>query len=201
MDQILLVEGKDDQHVIWALCQRFNLAKTFEVKDTGGVSSLLKQLPVRLKATGIRTIGIIVDADVDMAQRWQQIHNIISSRLPNAPTEIPNTGLIHGEHSLKVGVWLMPDNQHNGMLEHFMAFLVPKGDDLLREVELHLQSIEEKRLNGYLPVHRDKAKIHACLALQEAPGTPLGLSITKRYLDPEVEECQRLVRWLNDLFT
>lgn len=29
--QRLVVEGQDDQHVIWALCKRYDLAETFTV--------------------------------------------------------------------------------------------------------------------------------------------------------------------------
>ena len=34
--QKLLVEGNDDQHVIWALCEKFNIPEVFDVIDCGG---------------------------------------------------------------------------------------------------------------------------------------------------------------------
>lgn len=42
---------------------------------------------------------------------------------------------------------------------------------------------------------------HSWLAIQEDPGTPMGLSITKRYLSAEREVCQILVKWLKELFS
>lgn len=200
MKQILLVEGRDDQHVIYALCQKFQLSKTFDVKDTDGVDNLLKQLPVQLKSTGLRTIGIIVDADSGINHRWKQIRSILRDRLPNIPTSVPKEGLVFEENSIRVGVWLMPNNELNGMLENFIQFLVPSDDELILEVENHLNQVEGKKLNKYRSIHKDKAKIHAWLALQEDPGTPLGLSITKKYLNPNVKECKVLVDWLKFVF-
>ena len=60
----LLVEGNDDQHVIWALCQKFNILETFDVIDCEGVDKLLAQISVRLKQSEIAAIGIVIDADV-----------------------------------------------------------------------------------------------------------------------------------------
>ncbi len=200
MNQILLVEGKDDQHVIWALCLKFNLPKNFEVIDTEGIEKLLLQLPVRMKQTGIKTIGVIIDADIELARRWNQISAIFTKRMPSFPTEPNIQGIIHEEKNLKVGVWIMPNNQINGMLESFMRFLIPQDDDLLPLVNTYLNDIEEKGINKYKLIHRDKAVIHSWLAIQDAPGTPMGLSITKKYLTTDIEECQLLIDWLRRLY-
>ena len=57
--QQLLVEGKNDRHVIWALCQQYQLPETFSVEvpqeeGTEGVDALLNGLPERLKAENLR---------------------------------------------------------------------------------------------------------------------------------------------------
>ena len=33
----LLVEGNDDQHVIWALCEKYKIPETFDVIACGGI--------------------------------------------------------------------------------------------------------------------------------------------------------------------
>lgn len=38
----LLVEGNDDQHVIWALCVKFNLKQNFEVIDLQGYRKTIR---------------------------------------------------------------------------------------------------------------------------------------------------------------
>jgi len=200
MKQILLVEGNDDQHVIWALCKKFNIPENFEVKETGGIDQLFKQLPVRLKEADVTTIGIIIDADTNMNSRWATLNKILKEQLPDFPKEANANGTILEKEDFKVGVWLMPDNKTNGMLESFIEFLIPANDKLLPIVNAHLDNIEDKSLNKYKAIHRDKAIVHAWLAIQEDPGTPLGLSITKKYLTTDVEQCQDLINWLNALF-
>jgi hypothetical protein len=47
----LLVEGKNDQHVIWALCARHELPDTFSVEtpeDAEGIGAVLAGLQIRL---------------------------------------------------------------------------------------------------------------------------------------------------------
>lgn len=94
----------------------------------------------------------------------------------------------------------MPNNDTAGMLEDFLAVLIPKGDQLLPIVLTTLDHIEERNLNIYRPEHKSKAVIHTWLAWQENPGTPMGQSITKRYLTTDNEICRRLIEWLTVLF-
>ena len=49
----LLVEGNDDQHVIWALCEKNKLKENFDVIDCGGIEKLNNEIEVRLKSTDI----------------------------------------------------------------------------------------------------------------------------------------------------
>jgi len=200
MNQILLVEGNDDLHVISALCVKFNIPQNFKIIDTKGIDKLLGQVPVRMKQTGIKTIGIIIDADVNLAGRWQQVLKVVGQKMPNFPDEPVMSGTVHQENNLRVGVWIMPNNQLNGMLESFIEFLIPDSDELLPIVNTHLDAIEGNKINQYKLIHRDKAVIHSWLAVQEDPGTPMGLSITKKYLSTDVEQCKVLIDWLLKLF-
>jgi len=200
MNQILLVEGKDDLHVISALCVKFKIPENFKIKDTEGIDKLLEQVPVRMKQTGIKTIGIIIDADVNLAGRWQQVLKVVGQKMPNFPNEPSMSGTVHQENNLRVGVWIMPNNQLNGMLESFIEFLIPDSDELLPIINTHLDAIENNKMNQYKLIHRDKAMIHSWLAVQEDPGTPMGLSITKKYLSTDVRQCKVLIDWLLKLF-
>lgn len=48
--------------------------------------------------------------------------------------------------------------------------------------------------------HQPKAHIHTWLAWQEEPGTPMGLAITKRYLNADAPYVQQLMDWISRLF-
>lgn len=197
----LLVEGKDDLHVLCALCQECNIPKTFDILDCEGIDKLIKSIPVRLKQSDIDTIGIVVDADADLNKRWKEIGSILTAEGYTVPQTINSKGLkLREEGKISIGVWLMPNNNDSGMLEDFIKFLVPNNDILLPIAKSTLNSLEMKNLNSYKPIHQSKALIHTWLAWQQDPGTPMGLSITKKYLDATTIECTIFVDWLKDLF-
>jgi hypothetical protein len=107
----LLVEGNDDQRVIMALRDRFGIAKTFDIVDCVGIDNLYKDIPVRFKQSGIQTIGIIVDADAEINKRWHSLKDILLKQGFTPPDDLPSTGLtLPKENGIKVGVWIMPDN-------------------------------------------------------------------------------------------
>lgn len=206
MTQTLLVEGNDDFHLICNICVAFNIKETFKIEDCKGITNLLEGLPVRLKGSGeIKTIGVVMDADVNIQSRWMQIRQILinSNLYSNIPNNCPQGGAIiypNNIDDIKIGVWIMPDNNNNGMLEDFVAFLIPDGDNLLPEVDSALANIEEKGLNRYKLIHHSKARIHTWLAWQEDPGTPMGAAVTKKYLTTIPPICQEFVNWLNALY-
>jgi hypothetical protein len=94
----------------------------------------------------------------------------------------------------------MPNNQLPGILEDFIAHLIPEGDLLASRVEACLQEIEREGLNYYNLAHRAKAFIHTWLAWQENPGLPMGQAITAHVLDPNEPLAVTFVDWLNRLF-
>ena len=199
--QKLLVEGKDDQHVIWALCERFSLIENFDVIDCDGIDNVLSQLPIRIKQADVRAVLIVVDADVSMENRWNSVSSVLEAAGYIIPDVLPEEGLVLNQSNRPiVGVWLMPNNSTSGMLEDFIKFLVPDTDRLLPEAVAVINKIEEEKIKNYNNVHRAKALIHTWLSWQDSPGTPLGLAITKRYLSTELDICQRFVHWLKSGF-
>lgn len=208
--QQLLVEGKNDRHVIWALCEQYQLPETFTVEvppgKTEGVESLLAALPALLNEKKLKTLGIVVDADQDLAARWQSIRDrLIAIGYPQA--DIPDSPRVEGWiyqpediYLKRVGVWVMPNNQLPGMLEDFVALLMPEGDNLRPKAEEILREIEGEKLNRYGEIHRAKALIHTWLAWQETPGMPMGQAITARVLRRESAIAQVFAHWLQQLF-
>lgn len=197
----LLVEGNDDKHVLLALCNQFKVIETFDIIDCGGVENLLVQIPVRLKQPNINTLGIVIDADSDLNLRWDNLKQLFKAQGIVLPEVLPESGLIQGELGrITIGIWIMPNNNLNGMLEDFINFLVPPDDALFPIINENLNEIERKQLNKYKLIHKSKAIIHSWLSVQEDPGTPMGLSITKRYLTTDDKVCKSLVDWLNILY-
>lgn len=201
-NKLLLVEGKNDLHVILSLCEKFEIVQNFEIKDTNGYDNLIKGLPIRIKNKKESTIGIIIDADFELGKRWESISSILRASGYEIPKNIPTNGLIIGNESqVIIGIWMMPNNKFEGMLEDFIAFLVPENDETMPYVDNLMTTIETKNLNKYsLPNNKSKARIHTWLGLQESPGSPLGQAITKKYLTTENEVCGLFINWLKVLF-
>lgn len=202
----LLVEGKDDQHVVWNLCKRHQLPERFSVEASrqgeGGVDQLLESIPVRLKIARLRALGIMLDADTNLQSRWQAICTRLQQAgyldLPEIPDSIGT--LIVQAGKPKVGIWIMPDNQLPGMLENFVTNLIPRDDQLLAMAASTLTSIETQNLQKYALIHHAKALIHTWLAWQETPGQPLGQAITAKVLQHDSPLALLFVQWLDRLF-
>lgn len=99
----------------------------------------------------------------------------------------------------RIGIWIMPDNQTNGILEDFLRFLVPQEGALFQHVQSSVSTIP-KADRRFSSLAEPKAIIHTWLAWQKDPGKPLGTAITARFLDPNVAQVDVLVSWLNRLF-
>lgn len=203
--QKLLVEGNTDKHVVLALCAHYNVTQNFNVKDCDGIDNLLQRFSIMLtNPSNVKTIGVIVDADNDMKARLGQIRSIVKPHGYDIPDELQHSGLICSSSYPdypKLGLWLMPDNIHLGMVEDFALSMASTDDALLMEAEDELQRIEESGNNRYSLIHHSKAKIHTYLAWQEEPGCPIGMSITKHVLDPNHPIAQGFVQnWLVPLF-
>ncbi len=204
---IELVEGKDDEHVIKHLCGNRGIPACLTLKSHEGVEELLEAIPVQLKATNDRdVVGVVHDADDNVQARWSAIRSLLlqssysTSSVPAVPAHA-GTIIEAPEDSVlpRVGIWLMPDNQTQGILEDFLALLVPANSALFERVKRTVDGIpEHERL--FPEVGTPEALIHAWLAWQEKPGLPLGTAITARFLDPYHPEADSFVAWLRELF-
>jgi len=202
----LLVEGNDDQHVVWALCEKHHVPESFDVIDCESVDNVLKAFELRLKLVDHnQRIGVVLDADVDIKSRWESIVSILKKAGKYGCDNIvlPQDGLLLDSMDNtypKIGIWLMPDNNQNGMLEDFMAALATSDDTLMKKSDDVLTELEEEGIQKYKPVHRSKAKIHTYLAWQDVPGRPMGQAITANILNADSDLAVKFAKWLKEMF-
>lgn len=202
----LLVEGPDDLFVIARLRELNHLEDNVFIKVCGSVEKAIELFRILIdkQAASNRVLGIVVDADAAISGRWQRISQILTdSKKYNVPEVLPEEGLVLypiDADDPKIGVWVMPDNRLNGMLEDFLVMLAVNDKELLDEVDVTLERIESKELNKYKAVHKAKARIHTFLAWQEEPGTSMGNAIAKSYLKADSDQAVLFVNWLRDLF-
>ena len=198
---LLLVEGKDDFHVMMQLLEHHRVPETFRVKDKQGIDNLLETLDVELLEGSLECLGIIVDADVATAFRWDSIRSVLvqSGYVAVPVSPIPTGTIVEQKGKPRVGIWIMPDNSAAGMLEDFVGSFISKDDVLWEHAGECVDAA--MMLDCRFPVgQRSKALIHTWLSWQREPGTPLGLAIKNHELNPDAPEAVRLVEWLRRLF-
>lgn len=207
-EKVLLVEGEEDKRVIPQLVeangvQWGNKEKDWivEIKALDGVEKLLdkEEIKIQLKASGLKILGIILDADEKPSKRWESIRKCLIERYPDIPTELPENGLIHSGE-IKVGVWIMPDNKERGMLETFLQFLLPENRKALWNFSEQICQQAKSQGACFKDCHSDKAKIHTWLAWQDPPGRQIHQAIMERILSSDSPQAAVFMQWFCDLF-
>ena len=206
------VEGVDDLNVIMHLLRRHGIESVRKdpkgnppgvptIDPMGSVEKLLAGMTAAIKGGTDKTIGFVLDADLALASRWAAVRGRLSEAEVDAPEAPPVDGFIG--HSPKyraaVGVWLMPDNQHDGRLETLLRSLIDEADPLIDHATKATH--EAKRLGAkFSELDFDKARLHAWLAWQKEPGKPYGTAICAEYFGVDSPAAQQFVAWFKALF-
>ena len=198
---LLIVEGVDDKYVAIQIAIRLGSIPRFDVFERGPVEDLLRSIPFDVRTPGYDTIGFLLDADDNPANRWDAVSNQLRSAGIDAPsTPNPNGTIICATDDIpRIGIWLMPDNQSSGELEDFVAQMIPDNDPVWPLSQGYIDRIpagDRKFVSGKVL----RAKIHAWLAAREDP-RQMGLAIRARDLDTSGPLCTRFTGWLDRLFS
>ena len=146
-----------------------------------------------------------MDADEDISGRRLSLFDRIQKEIQDIaiPNEFPRDGFItelevRGK-PLRLGVWVMPDNEHSGKLEDFLARMIPGSDPCWGYCEDVVDTASAKGA-PFAAKDRSKAKMHTWLAWREKPGNPFGVAIKAGDLESEGALALRLVNWCSLLF-
>ena len=204
----LIVEGEQDKRFI----PEFIEAKGIpwgETRDTaivdievyGGNQFIDSDfIATELKASGLTNLGLIVDADDDCKSRWESIRNACLKPIADFPEKFPETGLIHDTNGIKFGVWIMPDNKQQGMLETFLAYMITDENELIWKYAQEVVKEAKNRGAAFKNTHFDKANIYTWLAWQNEPGRQLHQAIKERILNPNHPKANVFFNWFKDLY-
>uniref|UniRef100_B8HUQ9 DUF4276 family protein n=1 Tax=Cyanothece sp. (strain PCC 7425 / ATCC 29141) TaxID=395961 RepID=B8HUQ9_CYAP4 len=207
--RVLLVEGKEDLRVIPELMEangviwRTKNTPVVHIYDYDGYENLAKpkEIETQLEASGLTALGIIIDADEDPALRWQSIRNACLQAIPDLPEQLSPEGLIHlTAENIKFGIWMMPDNTVRGMLETFLAYIVPDGNKALWQLAQQVSQTAKSKGAAFKDSHCDKANIYTWLAWQDPPGRQLHDAIKQHIFKPTHPNAQQFVTWFKTLY-
>lgn len=201
-DHVVLVEGKNDGHLISAPCKYFEVpCGIFGIYDCQSDRKAIQRLNALINGSvPKKTIGIVIDADApSLASKWQSISDRLRENGYSVPLKPSKGGTIIQEAGKPtIGIWLMPDNDTDGMLEDFCLRLAPQ-----EAIDHAVACVESAQASGYSTftgTHKSKAAIHTYLAWQDEPGMPMGQAISKKALDPEQSIARIFHTFLIQLF-
>lgn len=204
-DPLLVVDGKDDLHVIAHLSERAVPSLTFGIRDYEGIDNVLGSINGHVDTPARPAVGFVIDADRDTIQTWHRVRGefakaVRSVTLPGQPD--PNGTIIPGNTGSgepRVGIWIMPDNRSPGELEDFVAQMIPDNDRVWPLSRRYVDQIPQLE-RRFADNKTRRAQVHAWLAVQEDP-RPMGLAIRTQDLQVANNLSRAFIAWLNRLFT
>ena len=203
----ILVEGKDDENVIQHLLteQQRNIV---DIKAKSNDDQLLKSIFSELNVSKRDTLGIVMDGNNNYSGRWKAIShrlNEVGIKLANAPETkgfISNeiaTFMKENSKPIRIGIWIMPDNQSNGELEDFIATMIPKNDPVWPRSQNYINDIPQKD-RDFKDKKVTRAKVHAWLATRKDP-VLMGTAIHAKHLKTDGQLCSDFQKWLTKLLS
>ncbi len=208
--KVLLVEGKQDVRVIPELIEANGVNwgtrknPVVYIRDYDGYQNLVDPdvISTELQASGLSVLGIMIDADDNPLGRWQSIRSASLKSISDIPEDLPEEGLIHPIfNGIKFGIWMMPDNNMRGMLETFLTYMIPIGNETLWQFAQEVAQEAKSKGAVFTDAHLDKANIYTWLAWQNPPGRQLHQAIMERILNPNHPNAQRFVTWFRALYS
>jgi len=207
-DNLLLVEGKDDQRIVPQLVESAGVPwgprgdEIVRIHETDGYEKLAGQFKSQLKNAGLLRIGVVVDANTDPASRGRSLAATVAAEcaLPQTP---PPEGVVVPvtRSSKRLGVWMMPNNASRGMMETFLNALRPAANaSLLAHVESAVDVARQTHGAAFSAYHRDKAIIHTWLAWQDPPGRQLHDAIKQAMLNASHPYAAPFIAWFKALY-
>ncbi|MCI0360755.1 MAG: hypothetical protein L0211_19940 [Planctomycetaceae bacterium] len=209
---MLLVEGNDERFTIPELVEKAALVAwgdrerkqhPVEIFTCGGDKEVLKRKRINalLKTPNLEALGIVVDANGSVTNRWQQVRDRLLARFPTLPEAMPAAGLIEtNDAGLRIGAWIMPDNQREGMLETLLCDLIRADQIPVFEHAKQATALAKTIPAPFADAHLPKAQIHSWLAWQDPPGRQLHEAIAHQVLDPSSPLAAPFVEWFIRLF-
>lgn len=212
---LIIVEGENDKKFIHSLSSYLGLAIPSDVVHAAGDKDTAKiELKTQLKSSHLYDmVSIILDADDNPNGTWQSVLGVLErSGKYDVKQNLPlsERGIIiepNQPDGIKVGIWIIPNNQETGMLEDFVASLIKNDDKLFAKAKDVVSELNENRENYehlFKKVHTSKAVMYSWLAWRNPPEQTMEQAVKKHVFDDlkmESENCQCFIDWLKQVVT
>lgn len=213
---LLLVEGEADKSFFEEFCRTQGVSAGIRVappvemggkkNSKQGVFNFLAQSIEQLNDGKLHALAIVVDADRcsdggGFKNTVRQIQEKIRTQgYDQEPKHLSTGGLLfkHNDGLPDFGVWVMPDNASEGMLEDWVLQSVSSNErDLLQQAQTTVANLSSRKFNKN---KLSKAEVATWLAWQEKPGEGIYYTVSQKLLDSSSTLYLGLVTWIKTVF-
>ena len=195
--KLLLVEGKDEENFFKFLLENKGI-EDIQIKGIGGKDqfrNLFKEIKRTPDFDDLKSLAVIHDADNNVQGSFQRICKVLEDNGLQSPKELSS----FTSNSLKIGVFIVPDNKSKGNLESLCLSTV-ESKDIIPCVDSFMNCIKEPSHKDYrFPKNIHKARCRAFLSAMEQDTASLGIAACKGYWNFNSEKLQPLVNFLKQL--
>ena len=214
-DCILLVEGEADRAFFEQVCGVLGLNTSVKVsppKDFAGshnskegIFNHLPDLLVQLADGGITRLAVVVDADSaanggGYERAINRVEKIVEPYgFVLAAHAVGGIVFQHNDGLADFGLWVMPNNADEGMLEDWIKHSIhPDEKRLFAHAEAVVATLPQPP--KFKPIHRSKAEVATWLAWQKQPGHGTYRAVEDGLIDTISTHYQNLTAWLRHVY-
>ncbi len=194
----LLVEGRTPEIFFREMVEYLGLADRIQVRDFGSISDLTDYLKdFTQKADFIETVtslGIIRDAeDKPASSGFDSVCHSLKTAGITPPEKIGEVE----QKTIKVGVFILPDCQNEGMIETLCLDSVANEASALQCVNDYFNCLKAKSVTW--PANITKAKTWAFLATKDISDPQVGRAAQTKIWHWDANAFEKLRNFLKDL--
>jgi hypothetical protein len=217
--QILLVEGDADEGLFTAICQKAGLGVKVTVgkpakfggegSGKGNTLHLLPTLIEQMRDGQISQLAMVIDADFiesdglgfrstleKVAVILKEYDYKVGASLKSRPG---GYCFKHSDGLPNFGLWIMPNNGADGLLEDFIKDSISANQkDLFKKATDAVGALQTPL---FRPIHRSKADVATWMAWQKIPGQALRGVVGGELVDFTSGNAKQLMDWLQSIYS
>jgi len=208
-DILLLVEGKDEVEFFEAFLKTIKAHNIIQSIELGGKDNFKNEFPALLLSpnfSDVKRYGIVRDADNSATNTFQSVTNLLNRYNQPVPTIQGEIKFLNG---IAAGIFIMPGNSEEGMLEdlclstvinHPVSSCVDEYISCLHNnLNFEKENISKEQRKYCFPKNKAKAKMHAFLAGMNKFVPSLGIAAKKGYFDLHSKQLNNIKIFLQKL--
>lgn len=198
---LLIVEGKDEAGFINALIRSLGLPMP-QIESIDGNEKFKPEFSAFWYSGDnsiVKKLGIIRDAEKNQAG---SAHTSVCATLKSLGIPIPrNPGEILNSGDMKIGTFIMPNNENAGMLETLCLTSI-ENDAVSKCIDKYFECFSSQiDPNYYKKINKPKAKILAYLATKFPYSNSIDIASQKGHFDFSNSVFNDIKKFINDILS